>query len=157
VLFGCCVWLSADDVEMGCHEMISKRYISDEFCTSVRPVTERVCTGHCVPVDVLPWYSQYVEVWARSKPISWRCVERRRRTRRVKLRCDNGQIRRYPLRVVSGCRCKRVSHLQDRSGASVTVLTRGRAAASRRDTEQQQYRRRKSRRRRLPKSSTDST
>jgi len=135
---------------MGCHEMTSKRYISNGFCTSVRPVTERVCTGYCLPRDVLPWYSEYVEVWSRSKLNNWRCVERRRRTRTVRLRCDNGVIRRYPLRVVSGCRCEQASRR-----ASAGVVT-GRQVASSRRARRQRHWHRSSRRQPL-ESSTDST
>ena len=134
--------MSADDVQMRCRELTSKRYISDGFCTSVRPVTERICGGYCLPMNVLPWYAEYVNVWARSKLARWCCVERGRRTRHVKLQCDNGTVRRYRLRVVSGCRCQRVSRLHNQSRASLTV-TRGRTASCR----HRQRRHRMSRRR----------
>lgn len=141
--------LSADDAQMRCRKLISKRYISDGFCTSVRPVTERVCGGYCLPVNVLPHYAEYIKVWARSELESWCCVERHRRTRHVKLRCDNGTVRRYPLRVVSGCRCQRASRLHNQSRVSVTV-TRGRTASCRHGRKHRQHRHRTSRRRITP-------
>jgi len=148
-------WLCAGyvaEAEVGCQELTSKRYISDGFCTSVRPVTERVCVGYCLPVDVLPRYAQHARAWARSSLNYWRCVEQRRRSRRhVTLRCDNGQVRRYAMRVVTGCRCQRVRHgLHDHGpvSLSVTALSRGR--------EQRLHRYQHQRRRRRPLSSTDS-
>jgi len=138
--------LYADGVHMGCYEMTSRRYVSDGFCTSVRPVTERVCAGYCLPAAALPWYAEYVDVWASSKLINWRCVEqRRRRTRFVTLRCDGGQTRRYELRVVSGCRCQRVG--------------RGRSSSTSHDRPTSSRRRAKHRRRRRrpSESSTDWT
>ena len=127
---------------MGCHEITSRRYVSDGFCTSLRPVTERVCAGYCLPVSALPWYSEYVSVWASSSLMNWRCVEqrRRRRTRLVSLRCDSGRTRRYQLRVVAGCRCQPVAVSRGRSSATL----HDRSTSSRRRSKQPRRRRRPS-------------
>jgi len=100
---------------MGCQELTSKRYISDGFCTSVRPITERVCGGLCLPIDSMPWYAEYVKVWARTKVAEWRCVDDETKRRTVTLACENGDTRRYTIRVVTGCRCKQFSRVHNQS------------------------------------------
>lgn len=101
---------------MGCQELSSKRYISDGFCTSVRPITERVCGGLCLPIS-MPWYAEYVKVWARTKVAEWRCVDDQTRRRTVTLMCQNGETRSYTIRVVTGCKCKQFSRLHNQSPA----------------------------------------
>lgn len=102
--------VSADDVSVGCKELRSKRYLSDGFCTSVRPITEVVCVGTCLPAHQLPWYAEFVKVWARTKVLEWRCVDDVIRRQRVTLQCENGDERTYRVRVVRSCKCKR--HIQ---------------------------------------------
>ena len=75
---------------MGCAELRSKRYISDGYCTSIRPISELVCMGHCLPVDRLPWYAELVKVWSRNKVLNYKCVEDTvKRKKVVKKTCWN--------------------------------------------------------------------
>lgn len=60
-------YVSTEDMSYGCKELRSKRYISDGFCTATKPITEVVCTGSCLPASLLPWYAEYVKLWARTK------------------------------------------------------------------------------------------
>lgn len=119
----CARLLRSDDVMMGCQELTSKRYISDGFCTSVKPITERVCGGLCLPVS-MPWYAEYVKVWARTKVAEWRCVDDQTRRRAVTLMCENGETRSYTIRVVTGCKCKQFSRLHNQSPAFVASKRR---------------------------------
>lgn len=107
--------VTSDGVGMGCQELTSKRYISDGFCTSVRPITERVCGGLCLPLDSMPWYAEYVKVWSRTKVAEWRCVDDQAKRRTVTLVCENGDTRRYTIRVVTGCRCKEFNRAHNQS------------------------------------------
>jgi len=50
------------DVAIECRELRSVRYLSDGFCTSVRPVHDVVCTGTCLPIRQLPWYAEFIKV-----------------------------------------------------------------------------------------------
>ncbi|XP_013405543.1 sclerostin [Lingula anatina] len=103
------------DLQYGCKELRSKKYISDGFCTSIRPVTEVICTGHCLPVQQLPWYAEFVKVWSRIKTLEYRCVEDEKRRRRVRLMCENGEIRVYQIKIVKSCKCKRYVREHNRS------------------------------------------
>lgn len=105
----------AEDVQVGCKELRSKRYISDGFCTSVKPITEVVCTGHCLPIRNLPWYAEFIKVWARTKILEWRCVDDVVRRKRVRLLCENGESRSYKIKVVRSCKCKRFMRQQNES------------------------------------------
>ena len=100
---------------MGCKELRSKRYISDGFCTSIKPITEVVCTGHCLPVQELPWYAEFIKVWATTKVLEWRCVEDLVKRKRVNLMCENGESRTYRIKVVKSCKCKRYMRQQNQS------------------------------------------
>lgn len=108
-------FLFPDDIQVGCKELRSKRYISDGFCTSVKPITEVVCTGHCLPIRNLPWYAEFIKVWARTKVLEWRCVEDDVRRKRVTLQCENGETRSYRIKVVRSCKCKRYMKPQNQS------------------------------------------
>ncbi|XP_022104273.1 sclerostin domain-containing protein 1-like [Acanthaster planci] len=96
---------SQDD--LSCTELRSKRYISDGFCTSTRPITEMVCTGECVPRSLLNEGADIVKVWGRTKTKEWRCVNDVVKLRRVHLVCNNGETRTYRIRTVKSCKCKR--------------------------------------------------
>ncbi|ELU02140.1 hypothetical protein CAPTEDRAFT_109141 [Capitella teleta] len=115
---------SADDIQVGCKELRSKRYISDGFCTSVKPVTEVVCTGHCLPIRNLPWYAEFIKVWARTKILEWRCVDDVIRRKRVRLLCENGESRSYKIKVVRSCKCKRFMRQQNESPERQRTKTR---------------------------------
>lgn len=84
---------------MACRGLRSKRYISDGFCRTLRPITEMLCTGQCVRGD------------ARLQPVSgmarWRCLDGQVVSQRVRLICDNGSSKSYRLRVVKSCTCVR--------------------------------------------------
>lgn len=103
------------DVQWGCKEIRSKKYISDGFCTSIKPITEVVCTGHCLPIDQLPWYAEFIKVWAKNKALEFRCVEDVKRRKRVTLMCENGETRMYRIKVVKSCKCKRYTREENRS------------------------------------------
>ncbi|XP_077993732.1 sclerostin domain-containing protein 1-like [Glandiceps talaboti] len=98
-----------DDLQIDCNELRSKRYISDGFCTSSKPITEVVCAGECLPVRLLPWYADYVKVWGRGKTQEWRCVNDVERLKRVHLRCEDGKTRTYRIKTVRSCKCKKYS------------------------------------------------
>ncbi|NP_001161651.1 sclerostin isoform X1 [Saccoglossus kowalevskii] len=100
---------SPDDLQVGCTELRSKRYISDGFCTSKKPIAEVVCAGECVPTRILPFYSDYTKVWGRTKTREWRCVNDEERYKRVHLQCSNGNTRTYRIKTVRSCKCKRYS------------------------------------------------
>ncbi|XP_033124217.1 sclerostin domain-containing protein 1-like [Anneissia japonica] len=104
-----------DDVQLGCTELRSKRYISDGFCTSMKPITEVVCAGECLPVRNLPWYAEYVKVWSTEKTKEWRCVNDIVRHKRVHLRCENGERRTYRIRTVRSCKCKKYNKKHNES------------------------------------------
>lgn len=139
--------LFISDIQVGCKELRSKRFISDGFCTSVKPITEVVCTGHCLPIRDLPWYAEFIKVWARTKVMEWRCVEDVVRRRRVTLMCENGESRTYRIKVVKSCKCKRYMRLQNQSVTStVRKSERDRGDKSRKD--RRDKRKRRGRRRR---------
>ncbi|XP_071941335.1 uncharacterized protein [Antedon mediterranea] len=104
-----------DDLQLGCTELRSKRYISDGFCTSIKPITEVVCAGECLPVRNLPWYAEYVKVWSTEKTKEWRCVNDVIRHKRVHLRCENGERRTYRIRTVRSCKCKKYNKKHNQS------------------------------------------
>lgn len=97
-----------DDVQIGCTELRAKRFISDGFCTSIKPIKEVVCAGHCLPIKEqnLPWWSEFTKIWAKPKLKEWRCVEAVTKLKKVQLMCENGEIRTYKIKVVKSCRCK---------------------------------------------------
>ena len=107
----------ADDLQMGCTELRSKRYISDGFCTSIKPITEVVCAGECLPLDngQLPFYARYLKVWSREKTKEYRCVNDVVRQKRVHLICDNNERRTYRIRTVRSCKCKRYNREHNKS------------------------------------------
>lgn len=111
--------LIAEDIQVGCKELRSKRYISDGFCTSIKPITEVVCTGHCLPIRNLPWYAEFLKVWSRTKILEWRCVNDVVRKKRVPLLCENGDTRTYRIRVVKSCKCKRYMRRQNQSNLDI--------------------------------------
>lgn len=106
-----------DDLQMGCTELRSKRYISDGFCTSIKPITEVVCAGECLPLDngQLPFYARYLKVWSREKTKEYRCVNDVVRQKRVHLICDNNERRTYRIRTVRSCKCKRYNREHNKS------------------------------------------
>ncbi|KAL8577209.1 hypothetical protein ACOMHN_061336 [Nucella lapillus] len=61
------LYLHTEDVQVGCRELWAKRYISDGLCTSVKPLREVVCAGHCLPIRDLPWYAEFVALWTKSR------------------------------------------------------------------------------------------
>ncbi|XP_023230822.1 sclerostin domain-containing protein 1-like [Centruroides sculpturatus] len=95
------------DVQLGCKELRSKKYISDGYCTSIKPVTEVVCAGICLPVAELPWYTELVSRRSRTRSSEWRCVNDLVRHKRVHLICRSGDRRTYKIRVVRSCKCKK--------------------------------------------------
>ncbi|TRY85680.1 hypothetical protein DNTS_013266 [Danionella cerebrum] len=99
--------------------MRSTKYISDGQCTSINPVKELVCTGQCLPAQVLPnWIGGYGrKFWNRRNSQEWRCVNDKTRTQRIQLQCQDGSSRTYKITVVTSCKCKRYSRQHNESGA----------------------------------------
>ncbi|XP_076456243.1 uncharacterized protein LOC143290564 isoform X2 [Babylonia areolata] len=104
-----------EDIQVGCRELRAKRYISDGFCTSTKPIKEVVCAGNCLPIRNLPWYAEFVKVWAKSKLREWQCEEDIVRRKTVSLLCRNGDYRTYRIKVVKSCKCKRIVSKHNRT------------------------------------------
>jgi len=111
----CSVCICAADLQIECKPLKSKRYITDGFCTSIRPVVDFVCTGTCLPIRQLPWYAEFIKVWSHTKTLQYRCVDDDVRHRKVTFACDNGETRSYRIRVVRSCKCKRYMRTQNES------------------------------------------
>lgn len=94
---------------MGCKELRSKKYISDGPCASIKPITEVVCAGICLPVSKLPWYTDYVNLWSKhtKEEDEWQCVDDVVKRKRVNLICQDGEQRSYIIRTVRSCKCKK--------------------------------------------------
>ena len=105
----------SEDIQVGCRELRAKRYISDGFCTSTKPINEVVCTGTCLPIRDLPWYAEFVKYWAKSKYREWQCEEGVVRRKSVHLLCRNGQYRTYRIKVVKSCTCKKLVDQHNRT------------------------------------------
>ncbi len=135
---------------MGCTELRSKRYISDGFCTSMKPITEVVCAGECLPVDngQLPFYAQYVKYWSRDKTREYRCVNDVVRQKRVHLICDNNERRTYRIRTVRSCKCKKYNREHNRSQLHDNNNKNGNNQETRRKSKSAEKDSRKSKRRR---------
>ncbi|XP_056613303.1 sclerostin domain-containing protein 1a [Triplophysa dalaica] len=105
-------------VPVGCRELRSTKYISDGQCTSINPVKELVCTGQCLPAQMLPnWIGGYGrKFWNRRNSQDWRCVNDKTRTQRIQLQCQDGTARTYKITVVTSCKCKRYSRQHNESG-----------------------------------------
>ncbi|CAH1242227.1 SOSTDC1 [Branchiostoma lanceolatum] len=103
------------DLQMGCRELKSKKYISDGFCTSVRPINEVVCAGQCLPTRLLPDYAEFEKYWSTHKVREWHCLNDQVRTKKVDLICENGEMRSYPIRVIRSCKCKRYNSRHNES------------------------------------------
>ena len=103
----------AERQEVHCVELRSRRYISDGFCTSMRPITEVVCAGSCIPDP--DWFAEHTKVWGREKRKEWRCVDDNVRQKKVTLLCENNETRTYRIKTVRSCKCKRISHQHNQS------------------------------------------
>lgn len=100
-------FLPADDIQVGCRQLRAKRYISDGFCTSTKPINEVVCAGNCLPIRQLPWYSEFVKYWSNDKLREWECEEDMVRRKKVRLLCQDKTYRTYKIKVVKSCKCKK--------------------------------------------------
>ncbi|XP_071103946.1 sclerostin domain-containing protein 1-like [Haliotis cracherodii] len=96
-----------DDIQVGCRQLRAKRYISDGFCTSTKPINEVVCAGNCLPIRQLPWYSEFVKYWSNDKLREWECEEDMVRRKKVRLLCQDKTYRTYKIKVVKSCKCKK--------------------------------------------------
>ena len=140
------VFSGDSDKDVGCKELRSKRYISDGFCTSIKPITEVVCTGHCLPLRNLPWFAEFIKVWATHKTLEHRCVDNVIKRRRVRLTCKNGETRTYKIKTVKSCKCKQYFREQNTSYTTAPTLDDV-FQSERRRRKQRRERRRKERRR----------
>lgn len=114
----------AANLAIECKPLKSKRYISDGFCTSIKPIVDFVCTGTCMPIRDLPWYAEFVKVWSHNKYLQYRCVDDVVRHKKVTLVCDNGDTRSYKIKVVRNCKCKRYVRSQNESPSSSSAAAR---------------------------------
>jgi len=92
-----------------CRGLRSKRYLSDGFCQTLRPISEVLCSGSCLLDDHAALYPSFVSSWGRAsggRAVEWRCVDDQVRYRRVRLVCENGDVRQYRVRVVRSCACR---------------------------------------------------
>lgn len=92
--------------ELSCRELRSSRYVTDGSCRSAKPIKELVCSGQCLPARLMP-NSIGRGKWWRSNTSEYRCIPAHSRTRRIRLRCPNGNTRTYKMRTVTSCKCKR--------------------------------------------------
>lgn len=129
--------LISDEVQLGCKELRAKRFISDGFCTSLKPLKEVVCAGQCMPIKEqnLPWWAEFTKYWAKPKFLEWRCVEAVTKLKKVQLMCENGETRTYKIRVVKSCRCKSYEH-----GTNMTDM-KGAPARGKRDKDETKQKR----------------
>ena len=140
-------FLFSEDIQaVGCKTLRSKRYISDGFCTSIKPITEVVCAGHCLPVNELPWYAEFMKTWSRSKVLEYRCVEDVVKRRKVRLICDNDQTTTYRIKVVKSCKCKRYMNSENQSYTVMNKDDRKNRRENRRRKNNESDRRKKRRR-----------
>lgn len=104
-------------IPVGCRELRSTKYISDGQCTSINPVKELVCTGQCLPAQMLPnWIGGYGrKFWNRRNSQDWRCVNDKTRTQRIQLQCQDGSTRTYKITAVTSCKCKRYTRQHNES------------------------------------------
>lgn len=111
--------------ELSCRELRSTRYVTDGSCRSAKPIKELVCSGQCLPAHLMPNAIGRAKWW-RSSTSEYRCIPAHSRTRRIQLRCPNGNTRTYKLRMVTSCKCKRFRAHHNQSEAK-EVLRRQRA------------------------------
>lgn len=101
-------------LNLGCTGIRFRRYVSNGFCTSRRPLRDMICDGDCLPMDQLPFFPNFSKIISRHKR-EWRCVADDRRTKKVKLICNDGTMRKYRVSVVRSCKCKRYTHKQNQT------------------------------------------
>jgi hypothetical protein len=99
--------------EVSCRGLRSKRYVSDGFCRTIRPISEILCTGYCLPERNLPWYPEFLQDWGHANVLEYRCVDGVVKQQRTKLMCDNGKTRVYTVKVVKSCACQRQTRRHD--------------------------------------------
>ncbi|XP_068616525.1 sclerostin domain-containing protein 1a [Brachionichthys hirsutus] len=107
--------------QIGCRELRSTKYISDGRCTSISPIKELLCTGECLPTQMLQnWIGGAAhgrKLWSRrGNNQDWRCVNDKSRTQRIQLQCQDGSTRTYKITAVTSCKCKRYSRQHNESG-----------------------------------------
>ena len=56
-----------DAADVQCNGLQSKRYINDGFCRTLKPISETLCTGFCVPPRAIPDYSEFVRAWSSTR------------------------------------------------------------------------------------------
>lgn len=142
-----------DDVQLGCRELRAKRFISDGFCHSLKPIKEAVCAGHCMPIKEqnLPWWAEFTKYWAKPKFKEWRCVEGVTKLRKVQLQCANGEIRKYKIKIVKSCRCKSYEREPNETDSPHKKRKRGKRQNSEKDKEKRKRERQERRKARREK------
>lgn len=101
-------------LNLGCQGIRIRRYVSNGFCTSRRPIRDMLCDGQCLPMDELPWFPEFSKIISRHKR-EWRCVPDDVRSRKVTVFCNDGTKHKYRVRVVRSCKCKRYTHKQNQT------------------------------------------
>lgn len=101
-------------LNLGCQGIRIRRYVSNGFCTSRRPIRDTICDGECLPMDELPWFPEFSKIISRHKR-EWRCVADEVRSKKVTVHCNDGTKHKYRIRVVRSCKCKRYTHKQNQT------------------------------------------
>lgn len=73
----------------------------------MKPIKEVVCAGNCLPIRQLPWFAEFVKYWSRKKLREFQCEEDVVKRKKVTLLCKDGGVRKYRIKVVKSCKCKR--------------------------------------------------
>lgn len=101
-------------LNLGCQGIRIRRYVSNGFCTSRRPIRDTICDGKCLPMDQLPWFPEFSKIISRRKR-EWRCVADEVRSRKVTVFCNDGTKHKYRVRYTRSCKCKRYTHKQNQT------------------------------------------
>ncbi|KXJ28344.1 sclerostin domain-containing protein 1 [Exaiptasia diaphana] len=99
-------------LNLGCHGIKIRRYVSNGFCTSRKAIRDTICEGRCVPMEELPFFPKFSKILSKKKK-EWRCVPDYVKRRKVTVFCNDGTKRRYRIPVVRTCKCKRYTRKQN--------------------------------------------
>lgn len=101
-------------LNLGCSGIRIRRYVSNGFCTSRRPIRDTICDGDCLPMDQLPFFPEFSKIISRHKR-EWRCVADDHRSKKVTVICNDGTKRKYRVSIVRSCKCKRYTRKQNQT------------------------------------------
>ena len=103
------MWVhTADENQVACQAQRRVRYVRDGDCVSARPLKEHLCTGQCLPAQLLHNWTGSQNFWRRRHAVEWRCTSALSHVRRVRLRCADGRERMHRVHMATGCACRRM-------------------------------------------------